>query len=250
MAKCPVEALNKGLKLLEVIARHPEGISLTELAEQMVLKVTTTHNLLKTLAICGYAVKMDDGRYRLGWKLPSLVRPGAAELDPEGPVVSAMRELARVINESIVLTSLVGGVRQVLLRIQGDQLVGINVEALDSSNRRIWQVVTGRILAAFCSKEELAEIVNISGLPGQCWNNIDTVEALEKQLAILRQEGLAENIEREAASVAMPVTFESGELFGALGAHLPKYRYDSENRERILKNLAACCQTLSLHLTK
>ena len=63
MAKCQVEALNKGLKLLEVIARHPEGISLTELAEQMVLKVTTTHNLLKTLAIC--AASRQDGRWAI-----------------------------------------------------------------------------------------------------------------------------------------------------------------------------------------
>jgi DNA-binding IclR family transcriptional regulator len=248
--KCPVESLNKGLKLLEHLARFPEGVGLTELSTLMNLKVTTTHNLLKTLHICGYAAKMADGRYRLGWKPASLTRPTIIRLDIEGPAIKTIRDFAHTINESIVLTCLIAGQRQVLLRIQSNQMIQINSEAIDSIHSHIWQVVTGRILAAFCEKEEFAEILDISGLPGKEWNNIRSRDELEKQLTPIRQTGWAEKIEPEIASAAMPVKCKSGELFGAIGVHLPKYRYETEMRERILKEMTKCCKTLSEFLEK
>jgi DNA-binding IclR family transcriptional regulator len=102
LMKCPVEALNKGLKLLEYIAKSPDGIGLTKLAERMNLKVTTTHNLVKTLHICGYVNKMDDGKYQVGWKLPSLTRPAMIQLDPEGPAVQALKNFAQSAKSVIV----------------------------------------------------------------------------------------------------------------------------------------------------
>ena len=65
-----VRALVRGLDLVELLAAHPEGTHLNDLAEISGLKKPTAHNLLRTLCARGFAAKDDAGRYTVG---PALV---------------------------------------------------------------------------------------------------------------------------------------------------------------------------------
>ncbi|MBN2449345.1 MAG: helix-turn-helix domain-containing protein [Lentisphaeria bacterium] len=75
--RTPMESLRKGLVLLECICSRSadgHGVLLGELAGAMGWKRTTTHNLAKTLVLCGFAENRGDGRYRPGWRLRDLTR--------------------------------------------------------------------------------------------------------------------------------------------------------------------------------
>jgi IclR family KDG regulon transcriptional repressor len=67
----------KALHILETLARTEEGLSLSELAEQMDYPVSTTHRLLATLAERGYVERdPDTRRYQLGVKILTLQTQG------------------------------------------------------------------------------------------------------------------------------------------------------------------------------
>ena len=65
-----VRSLLRGLELVELLASHPEGAHLNDLAEATGLKKPTLHNLLRTLCARGFADRDDTGRYIAG---PALV---------------------------------------------------------------------------------------------------------------------------------------------------------------------------------
>lgn len=65
-----VRSLVRGLELVELLAAHPEGSHLNDLAEATGLKKPTAHNLLRTLCARGFAARDDAGRYFVG---PALV---------------------------------------------------------------------------------------------------------------------------------------------------------------------------------
>ena len=61
-----VQSLSRGLELVELLAGHPEGLRLNELAEKTGLKKPTAHNLLRTLCARNFADRTEDGRYIAG----------------------------------------------------------------------------------------------------------------------------------------------------------------------------------------
>lgn len=66
MAEPSVQSLERAFALLELLALHPRGMALTELAETTGLHKSTVHRLLGSLFSLGYVVKdSGSGHYRL-----------------------------------------------------------------------------------------------------------------------------------------------------------------------------------------
>lgn len=214
-----------------------EGLALGQVAEQMAFKRTTTHNLLKTLCMCGYALNVGEGRYRLGSKVADIARLVTSALPIPPRMTGMVGQLAGELNESVVLTTLAGDRRRVLARALGTHAVQVDSCALESPIGYLWQTPTGRMLAACCTPNELDGLVSHEGLPGECWEGMESREHLDQALAEVRQVGFAERHEREVASFAVPVESANGVLLGALGMHMPEYRWTLEFREQALRAL-------------
>lgn len=236
--RTPVESLRKGLEVLDRLVRAGEGGARpSELAEATGLKLTTAHNLLKTLELSGWASKEGRGRYVAGWRVGSLLRPGRLDLGPEGEAMRRVRDAARRTGEAVVLATLVGGRRTVLARAEGAGAVRVDPDAGGSDGAGLWSVVTGRVLAAFCEEAELRRILEREGMPGAAWDGLRTRERLGEALDHVRRQGFAEARGRDVASLAAPVLGEAGDLRGALGVYLPAYRYTEPHRREILSVL-------------
>jgi DNA-binding IclR family transcriptional regulator len=235
MERTPVESLRKGLEVLELLSHAPgeEGLSLAEVAMRMDYKRTTAHNLLKTLAMCGYAVNDGEGRYRLGRKVAQLIRNRRAARPVSPELLQPLVQLAVEINENVVLTTLSAGNRRVLARATGQQIVQVDDELLDGEHTLMWEAVTGRVLAAYATEEELDELLTNVGMPHGNWLGVDTQADFARALATIRKAGYAESHERTAASMAVPL-LEEGTLLGALGIHLPEFRWQEEFRNPFL----------------
>jgi DNA-binding IclR family transcriptional regulator len=86
----PVQALSRGLRILELLGQADDGLSLQQAARAAGLKPPTTHNLLRTLQAHGFAERAEHPvRYRLGAAVARLaerfasrplLRAAAAEL--------------------------------------------------------------------------------------------------------------------------------------------------------------------------
>ena len=67
-----VPALERGLKILEVLSEHPEGLLMGEM-KQLQMPAASLYRMLITLTELNYVVRDENDRYRLGRKLLSLV---------------------------------------------------------------------------------------------------------------------------------------------------------------------------------
>ena len=249
--RVPVEALRKGLDLLDLLSGPGgEGLSLALLAERMSLKRSTTHNLLKTLCLCGYAENVGEGRYRAGWKARQLGRLMLLDGRADRGIVDGLGAVAAALGEAAVLAVLVDGRRRVVARAAGTQAIRIDTEAVDSAYGVIWKTVTGRVLAAWCSAAERARVLAVSGLPGaDAWPAATTSASLASALEAIRGAGFAEHTEAGVASFAVPVRSGNGGLLAALGTHLPEFRCEPQRRLKLLETLRLGATELAAVLT-
>jgi IclR family transcriptional regulator, acetate operon repressor len=62
-----VGSVQRALRVLETVASHPGGLTPKAVARRLGLALSTTYNLLNTLAAEGYVVRLEGGRgYVLG----------------------------------------------------------------------------------------------------------------------------------------------------------------------------------------
>ena len=67
-----VPALFRGLKLLEIIAEHPEGAAFSLLVQETGLPTASVYRMVETLEKSGYVKHSIDRRYRISRKLLKL----------------------------------------------------------------------------------------------------------------------------------------------------------------------------------
>ena len=115
-----VQSLSRGLELVELLAAHPEGMRLNELAEKTGLKKPTAHNLLRTLRARNFADRKEDGRYVAGpvfHAAAEQVKRSERTRNAEG----AMLELARRFDGHVLtVATLTASAVKCILRVSPD----------------------------------------------------------------------------------------------------------------------------------
>ncbi len=105
--------IERGFHVLELLAAHPDGVTLSEIAAACDLPLSATHRLLADLVRCGYVRQQrGHGDYELTIKLVSL---GLSVLGTSGVIDVAQPSLDRLAAESRELVR--------LAIVDGDELV-------------------------------------------------------------------------------------------------------------------------------
>ncbi|MCC7494042.1 MAG: helix-turn-helix domain-containing protein [Fimbriimonadaceae bacterium] len=250
MSEAPIQSIQRSCAVLDQLAEaaaRGEGVGLQVVAEALGVPVTTAHNLLKSLVACGYAGRGEQRRYTLGPRALDLAR--AARLSAGGLAAAAAEaaELAERTGESVVVTTLVHGRRQVLRRFEGSAVVRVNAAFDDQAP--LWAMVTGRVLAAFATPAELQAVLAL-GPPSAAWPELHRASDLEPALAAIRAAGLAEAItgQQEVVSMAAPILDRQGQLLAALGLYLPAFRATSEASAGLRAELLATAARVTARL--
>jgi DNA-binding IclR family transcriptional regulator len=218
-----IQSIKRALSILDYLtvrAFSGGGASLQEIADHMGVNAPTAHNIVKTMADCGYVARDKNQGYTLGPRCRDITRGSAFSEDALLSATVVMHSLSEKIGESLVLTTLAGGRRYPLIRVEGHGVVRVSPSF--DEKQPFFSVVTGRVLAAFASPAELEAILKINGLPGEEWDGIDTMEALSAALEVIRREGFAEDHPHSGVTaLSVPVLDMQGRLLGALGMYSP-----------------------------
>ncbi|TDC70088.1 IclR family transcriptional regulator [Actinomadura sp. GC306] len=67
-----IASVQRALRLMEVVASHPNGAPAKQLSREARLPLATTYHLLRTLAHEGYATRLPDGVWVLGERVEAL----------------------------------------------------------------------------------------------------------------------------------------------------------------------------------
>ena len=239
-----IKSVLKALDVLEVIARHGGELSTTEIAKLLGHEISTVHNLIRTLASRGYLAQPAGGRaYRLGPALTKLFDGSLLEDDLRRRLRPAAAELAREVNENVVISTIRDGEWRRIVRIEVGHMLTVN---LDRVKDPLYSFASGRLLLALAPEAEREAIIAAKGLPGEAWPGVRSRAGLERKLAALRRERFAAVHSAAGASVlAAPLQLPGLDPPLAVAVFLPTVRLTPEREKALREALVAHCEGMS-----
>ncbi len=227
-AKCPIQVIERMMRLLEMLSHYHEPVSLKTLAEETGLHPSTAHRILGAINSSGFADRDVPGSYRLGIRLLELCDLVKSRIDICDMALPQMQALRRQTGESVNL-----GVRQ------GDDIVCVGRTSSERSSVRVVHSVgaraplhttaVGKLFLIEDGSHKVREYAERTGLPGFTPNSLTTVQALEKELDWVRWHGIAsdnEEAELGLRCIAAAVRDDAGSLVAGMSVSAPADRYN------------------------
>ena len=239
-----IQVIERAFTILEELNLDGE-VSLESLARITGLNKGTLCNILRTMIELGYVSRTRNSHYSLTDRFRELAR---GEFSPPGEMEmyrKCVESLAESTGESGVLAAMRGDRIAVVVQAQYQRTLMINPSEIYAA-LSLYHSVSGRILVSNMSAEERAVLCSRTGLPGDEWENINTLPELEKVCKKIRRAGVSvmENMNDEIIAFAVPVFRPSGQIM-SLGLTMPQMRCRISERARIIKLLKEHAALLS-----
>ncbi len=225
-----VQVIERMFTLMDVLATREDAISLKEISEKTGLHPSTAHRILNDLASGRYVDRPQPGTYRLGMRLLELGNLVKARLNVRDAAIAPMRELHRQIQQPVNLS----------MR-QGDEIVYIERPYSERSGMQVVRAIGGRaplhltsvgkLFLAADDPQRVRAYATRTGLAGHTKNSITQLPVLERELAKVRQYGVAhddEELELGVHCMAASIHDDQGRLVAGLSISAPTGRLDRE----------------------
>jgi DNA-binding IclR family transcriptional regulator len=230
-----IQVLARAFSLLDVLASYPDPVQLKELSERTGLHPSTAHRILNDLAAGRFVDRPEAGSYRLGMRLLELGNLVKARLDVRDAAIGPMRELHKLTLQPVNLS-----VRQ------GDEIVYIERTYSERSGMQVVRAVGGRaplhltsvgkLFLAHDDPVRVRAYATRTGLAGHTRNSITDLGRLERELAVVRNNGYArddEELELGVRCMAAAIFDDQGKLVAGLSVSAPADRLEEAWMERV-----------------
>ncbi len=244
-----IQVIERMLSLLDALAAQQDPVSLKLLSETTGLHPSTAHRILNDLAIGRLVDRPEAGSYRLGMRLLELGNLVKARLDVRDAALGPMRELHKLTHQPVNLS-----VRQ------GDEIVYIERTYSERSGMQVVRAVGGRaplhltsvgkLFLAHEDPQRVRAYASRTGLAGHTRNSITELSALERELAQVRQSGMArdnEELELGVRCMAAGIFDDQGKLIAGLSVSAPADRLEESWAERVKSTAQAISNSLGHH---
>jgi DNA-binding IclR family transcriptional regulator len=224
--KNPIQVIARMMKLLDLLAEHPEPLGLKQISQVSGLHPSTAHRILNAMAADRVVDRVEPGSYRLGMRLLELGNLVKSRIGVRELALPGMRELHAQTGETVNLS-----VRR------DDEIVYVERTSSGRSAMRVVHVVGARaalhITAAgklFLLEEgsaKLREYAKRTGLAPHTKNSLASVTLLERDLERIQRQGWAtddEEAELGVRCVAAAIRDDGGRLIAALSLSTPADR--------------------------
>ena len=224
--KSPIQVIERMMKLLDVLAAHPEPLGLKQLSQYAGLHPSTAHRILSAMAADRLVDRIDPGAYRLGMRLLELGTLVRSRISVRELALPVMRELHAQTGETANLS-----VRH------DDEIVYVERTSSGRAAMRIVHMIGARaplhLTAAgklFLLEEgfgKLRDYAKRTGLAPHTRNTLSSLPVLERELERIQRQGWAtdnEEAEIGVRCVAAAVRDDSGHLIAALSLSTPADR--------------------------
>ncbi len=246
-----IKSLQKGLSILETLAKAARPMSLQELSEIMGIGPTTMFRFLHTLEKTGF-IEKDSTRktYRLSPKVLSLGYAVFHSSDLWQIAHPYLVKASNKLNETMNMAILDGTDILYIDRVKTRKILQINLEI--GSKLPAYCTSMGRVLLSGLSRDEAREILHNSKRDAFTENTLTDIESIEKVLDEVREKGYAINdgeLAPELKSMAAPVRNESGRIVAAVNIAVHASQYDvSKMKQYLLPTLKETTRTISTAL--
>lgn len=238
-----VTSLQRGLGVMEILAAHPSGLTLTETADRAELTRAGARRLLLTLVASGYATQ--SGRtFALSPRLLSLARSWLQGTSLWAFAEPFMRRTATELQESCSAAVLAGEEVVYVARVQGPSLVSLDLHV--GARLPAHCTAMGRVLLSAMDAGELDVFLTATQILPRTDKTVTEPKLLAEIVAKVRKDDYAivdEELEIGLRSLAVPLRDRSGRVVAALNASTQSARHSAIEIERrflpLLKETAA-----------
>ncbi|MFP4580060.1 MAG: IclR family transcriptional regulator [Candidatus Sumerlaeia bacterium] len=242
-----VKSVLKALDLLDAIVLNQAtstGMALKDMAEANGLPVNTAHNLIKSLETCGYVERRERGIYAPGEKCLELGRTAlSTHYASRRKILPVLQDFVEKEGEALVCTTLFQGERITIARIESTHAIRVAHSMIEQTP--LFSKPTGRVLAAWASESQLAEIIDKHGYPCENWKGITNEKELQTALAEIREQQVCTDEVDELVAISCPVFQLDRKPWGAIGTYAPVYRCNSKRRKELAASLKEAAESLS-----
>ena len=224
--KSPIQVIERMLKLLDVLAAHPEPLGLKQIAAHTGLHPSTAHRILAAMSRDRLVDRLEPASYRLGMRLLELGNLVRSRISVRELALPGMRELHAHTGETVNLS-----VRD------GDEIVYVERTSSGRSAMRIIHAIgtraplhvtaAGKLFLLEDGAARLRDYAKRTGLPGHTRNSLGSPALLERDLERTQKQGFAtdnEEAELGVRCVAGGIRDDAGQLVAALSLSTPAER--------------------------
>jgi IclR family acetate operon transcriptional repressor len=215
-----VKSVARALALLELLAEHKDGITLTACSDRLGLHPSTAHRILNTMAEYGYVHQDDEKAYHLGLGALRLCTAAEEHLHLRSVAMSHLESLAQQTGELANLVVPRDSEVVYVAQASGDRGQAVGMFTRLGAHAPLHSTGVGKCVLAYYGEERLNRYIEETGLPPYTEHTITDPEELREELARIREEGYAiDNREYDLGvrCVSSPVIDEKGEVVAALG---------------------------------
>lgn len=243
-----VGALVTGLTLLETLAHGPaEGMTLTEIANQLRMHKSTVLRFLVTLEHEGYVEQNPTTMaYRLRLKMFCLGSEALSRRELVREAQPLLDELADQTGETVHLAVLDEGEVVYVAKVMSQH--AFNIYSRIGRRAPAHCTGLGKAMIAYLPEEALDRLIAERGLKRFTERTITDPEALKAHLAEIRTRGIAfDNEEHEPGvrCVAAPVRDYTGKVVAALSVTAPTVRFTDRRMQEMVAPVQEAARRLS-----
>jgi len=232
-----VEALGRGLQILEVFSERTPSLSLTEIASAVGLGKSTAFRFVHTLEKLGYLERdPHTKRYRPGLKVLRLGFTVLNSLEISQIAKPYLELLSAQSGETTNMTVRDGAEIVYVARNKTQQIVTVNLDL--GSRLPVHCTAMGKAQLADLSRQELGDLLGDGPYSSRTSHTISDLDTLAEELQKVRQQGYAINDQELALglrSVAAPVRGPDGNVVAAINISVPSARV---SRRKLKADLA------------
>ena len=189
-----VPNLERALAVMELLSKHPKGLTRTELADILDIPSNSAYRISMSLFTNSYISRDEKSKkFFLGNKLLGLKCTAMDEKNLTALSWELMKELRDEIGESIFLAVRNGITGVVLESVEGLHAVKLRLQK--GHTFQLNESVAGKVFLAHLPAEELAGVLNQMSFEQFTPNTITSPETFRKELSPVRDLGYA--IDRE-----------------------------------------------------
>lgn len=223
-----VESVDRALRLLQELAEHGSGATLSELSSTTGLPKSSLHRTLGALRERGFATQRDDGRYLLGVELLRIAFEFHDRLDLRVLLRPTLERLRATLNETVHVGVLDGPDVVYVDKLESTRPLSLTSKIGGRNPAHATAVGKALLAWTYPTQASISEWVRRDGpLVRRTPRTIVDASQLSRELARVRADGFSKDLEESEPGVrclATPVFFGGPVPIAAISVSAPKDR--------------------------
>lgn len=253
-AKYPVLTLEKAIDVMKYMSENasPEGITITELSDNLGLSKNNVHRILDTLLASEFVDRLPGKQsYMLGWGLYELSKtvPTYHNINTSD-YISVMGELCSRVSESVNMGICSGNNECIILcKVNPNRSTLISTQV--GSVEPLHVAALGKVFMSEWPAKQIIDYFDAIRTKKVTQKSIDNADQMISECLETRRRGYAIDDEENLDGircVAMPVRDYTEKIVASISVSAPASRMPLDRIPKIVGELAPACKKLSIRL--